>query len=202
MRRHERSIPAGLQGSAAGGAGAAPGSGAQIPLQPLEQPRLRQLCPCSPGRAPGSRDPPAALGEPRLEQGMPKGGCHLWETHGESSSHWSSWSLKDFIQWKCDPRCSSLGKTAAHGVDSCWQSECRSGTLWEGPHGAAGEHSSSSAAGETMCDELTVTPFPLPPFPAVVPGRAGKKGEVGRGIFKVLFYFPLSCSDFVGNKFN
>lgn len=54
-----------------------------------------------------------------------------------------------------------------------------------------------------MCDELTTTPIPLPPYTAVVGDGAGKEGEVGgEGVFKVLFYFSLSCSDFVGNKFN
>lgn len=53
-----------------------------------------------------------------------------------------------------------------------------------------------------MCDELTVTPIPLPPYTAGVGSRVGKEGEVGEGVFKVLFYFSLSCSNFVGNKFN
>lgn len=51
---------------------------------------------------------------------------------------------------------------------------------------------------KTKGDDLTVTP--IPSLPALV----GEKAELGKkeGVFKVLFYFSLSFSDFVRNKFN
>ena len=62
--------------SAEGGAGDAPGARAEIPLQPLVQPRVRQLCPCSPGRAMGRQRSTCSLGgDPHQSRWMPKGGC-------------------------------------------------------------------------------------------------------------------------------
>ena len=65
-------------------------------------------------------------------------------------------------------------------------------------------------AAETTCDELTPTPIPRPPAPlggeevekigSEVEPR--KKGGVGESVFKIWFYFSLSCSDLIGNKLN
>lgn len=48
---YERNSPADPKVSARGGAGGAPGSRAEIPLQPI----VRQLCPCSPWRLKGEQ---------------------------------------------------------------------------------------------------------------------------------------------------
>ncbi|TRZ20555.1 hypothetical protein HGM15179_006522 [Zosterops borbonicus] len=53
--RCERNSPTDTQISAEGGAGGAPGAGAEIPLQLPGQPIVRQLCPCSPWRAMGEK---------------------------------------------------------------------------------------------------------------------------------------------------
>ena len=64
------------------------------------------------------------------------------------------------------------------------------------------------AAAETTCDELTATPIPCPPVP--LGGRRErygseaeprKKGGVGGRCFKISFYFSLSYSDLIGDKF-
>lgn len=138
MRTPQRNNPGDTQVSAERGARAAPDTGAEIPPQPVVKTVVRQPCPCNTGKA-QNLYPPAAPGEPRLEQGdASKEAVILWKTHGESSSHWSYLPLKDCTLWKCDPHCSSWGKTTASGVDSCWQSSCRTGLLWEGPHGEQG----------------------------------------------------------------
>jgi len=70
-----------------GGAGGAPGTGAEIfPLQPVEQALVRQAVPCSPGRSTVEQIPTCSPGRtPRWSRGMPKGGC---EPMGSPS--WSS----------------------------------------------------------------------------------------------------------------
>jgi len=63
---------------------------------------------------------------------------------------------------------------------------------------------------EPTCDELTVPPTPCPP---VLLGakrkrkirskaKPGKKGGVGDSVFKIWFYFSLSCSDLISDKIN
>lgn len=60
--------------------------------------------------------------------------------------------------------------------------------------------SSLWAGAETTHDELATTPFPSPCDTGE--GRAGMGERVGEGVFKVLFYFSLSSSNFVSNKLN
>lgn len=53
------------------------------------------------------------------------------------------------------------------------------------------------------CDELSITP--IPHSPALLWGRRkslGRREEWGQGVFKGLFHFSLSSSDFVGKKYN
>ena len=65
-------------------------------------------------------------------------------------------------------------------------------------------------AAETLCDELTATPIPIPLCLWGRGGRGigtkaepGKKGGVGgRCVFNIWFYFSLAYSDLIGNKLN
>jgi len=59
VRQCERNNSADIKASAEGGGGGAPGTGAEIPLQPMEQTMVRQADPCRPWR---SRYLPAGRG--------------------------------------------------------------------------------------------------------------------------------------------
>jgi len=64
-----------------GGAGGAPGAGAEIfPLQPVKQTIVRQAVPCSPGRSTVEQIPACSPGRTsRWSKGMPEGGCDPME---------------------------------------------------------------------------------------------------------------------------
>lgn len=62
-------------------------------------------------------------------------------------------------------------------------------------------------AAETMCDKLTMTPFPV--LRVLLAGERenlgvklnqGKKEGWGKGIFKFCFDFSIPCPDLIGNK--
>lgn len=63
-------------------AGGVPLTRAGVPLQPLGQHMVRQLCPCSPWGSMRSRDPPAAPPEPHAGAGgCPEDVLILWAAH-------------------------------------------------------------------------------------------------------------------------
>ncbi|RMC17350.1 hypothetical protein DUI87_05931 [Hirundo rustica rustica] len=70
-----------LEVSGEGGGGGAPGARTpellEIALQPVVQPMVRQLCPCSPWRAtPGQMSSWSPWRTPHWSKWMPKGGCN------------------------------------------------------------------------------------------------------------------------------
>ena len=70
MRICERNNPADTKVSAEGGGGGAPGAGAEIPLQPVEQTMVRQAVPLQPMMVHGRADTHLQPGEDlTLEQG-------------------------------------------------------------------------------------------------------------------------------------
>ena len=70
MRRCERTSPADPQVSAEGGGGGAPGTRAEIPLQPVGKTMVRQAVPLQPREVHGGEDLHLQPGEdPTLEQG-------------------------------------------------------------------------------------------------------------------------------------
>lgn len=64
-----------------------------------------------------------------------------------------------------------------------------------------GKDSSLCIVAGTMCDEMAITPIPCLPAPLRGGGRAEKEGW-REGVFRALFYFSLSCPDFVRNEFS
>ncbi|GAB0180481.1 hypothetical protein GRJ2_000513400 [Grus japonensis] len=112
VRRCERNNPADTKVSAEGGAGGAPGAGAEIPLQPLEKTMVRQAVPLQPTEVHGGAEIPAAAhGGPHAGAGgCPKEAVTLWEAragagswqdlwpHRKRSPHWSRFGGRT-----CDP---------------------------------------------------------------------------------------------------
>ena len=92
MRTCERSNSADTKVSEEGGAGGAPGIRAEIPLQPLVQPTVRQAVPLQPTEVNGGADLHLQPGEdPTLEQvDVPEGSCDP-----VGNQCWSSLFLKD-----------------------------------------------------------------------------------------------------------
>ncbi|GAB0190707.1 EH domain-containing protein 4 [Grus japonensis] len=196
VRRCERNSPADTQVSEGGGGGA-PGTGAEIPLQPVVKAMVKQAVPLQPMEVDGGAEiPPAAHGGPHAGAGgCLKEAVTLWEAragagswqdlwpHGERSPGWSrfagrtcdpvgdpGWSsllLKDCTPWK--------GPTLEQLVKNC--SLCKGLMLefmedclpWEGPHAGAGEECEEEGAAETTCDELTTTSIPR--HPVLLAGR-------------------------------
>jgi len=131
--------------SEGGKGGGAPGTGAEIPLQPMEQPLLRQAVPCSPWRSMEEQISTCSPWRPHagaggcLKEAVTLWGAHTgagsWQalqTHGERSPRrsriagracdsvgdprWSSLFLRDCTPWE--------GPTLGQFVKSC--------SLWEG----------------------------------------------------------------------
>ncbi|GAB0184959.1 epimerase family protein SDR39U1 [Grus japonensis] len=70
VRRCERNSPADTKVSAEGGGGRAPGTRAEIPLQPVEKTMVRQAVPLKPMEDDGGAEiPPAAHGGPHTGAG-------------------------------------------------------------------------------------------------------------------------------------
>ena len=89
VRICERNNSADTKVSEEGGGGGAPGAGAEIPLQPVVQPMVRQAVPLQPLEVRGGAEIHLQpVGEPRPEQvGVPKGCCDpvgspCWRTRG------------------------------------------------------------------------------------------------------------------------
>ncbi|GAB0205881.1 acid sphingomyelinase-like phosphodiesterase 3b [Grus japonensis] len=95
VRRCERNNPADTKVSAEGGGGRAPGTRAEIPLQPLEKTMVRQAVPLQPMEGHGGADIHLQLVEdPTPEQvEAPEGGCDP-----VGSPHWSK-----FLAGPVDP---------------------------------------------------------------------------------------------------
>ncbi|GAB0205655.1 hypothetical protein GRJ2_003031100 [Grus japonensis] len=133
VRRCERNNFAGTKVSAEGGAGGAPGTGAEIPLQPLEKTMVRQAVPCSPWRKDEGvqRFHLQPVEDPMPEQvEAPEGGCDPWEAHAGASSWQDLWP-----HGKRSPGQSRFaGRTCDPVGDPCWSSLfLKVCTLWEGP---------------------------------------------------------------------
>jgi len=146
----ERNNSADTKVSEEGGAADAPGTGAEIPLQPVEKIKVRQAVPLHPWRSMVEQISSCSLWRtPRWSRWMPKGDCDSAESPHWSrfsgrtcdlmgDSHWSSLFLKDCTLWK--------GPTLEHFMNNCilWEGptlekfveDC---LLWVGPHAGAGE---------------------------------------------------------------
>ncbi|GAB0193217.1 epimerase family protein SDR39U1 [Grus japonensis] len=83
VRMCERNNSADTKVSTEGGAGGAPGAGAEIPLQPVEKTMVRQAVPLQPMEDDGGAEiPPAARGGPHARAGgCPKEAVTPWEAH-------------------------------------------------------------------------------------------------------------------------
>ncbi|GAB0180577.1 AN1-type zinc finger protein 5-like [Grus japonensis] len=97
MRRCERNSSADTQVSADGGGGGAPGAEAEIPLQPVEKTMARQAVPLQPMDIDGGADIHLQpLEDPTLEQvDVPKGGCDSM-----GSPHWSRLLAGPVALWR------------------------------------------------------------------------------------------------------
>ena len=102
--------------------------------------------------------------------------------------------MKDCSPWE--------GLTLEKFVEDC--------LLWEGPHGGAGEECEEEGSAETMCDELTATPFPRPPAPLAgkrerklgVELSWGRRERWGKGVLRFGFTSHYPCLDLIGSKLN
>ena len=149
MRLCESNSPAEAKVSAEGWGGSAPSTGAEIPLQPMEQTMGREALPCSswsstveqiptcsPWRSTVEQISICSLGRtPHRSRGMclkeavtpwgahaGAGSCQDLQTHGERSPHQSR-----FADRACDPmgthsEAACSGRTAPHGKDPLWGS--------------------------------------------------------------------------------
>jgi len=119
VRICERNNSADTKVSAEGGGRGAPGAGAEIPLQPVEQTMVRQAVPLQPMEVHGGADPHLQPREdPMLEQeDASKGGCDP-----VGSPHWSRFAGRAYDPMG-DPRWSSLFlKDFTNGRDTRWSS--------------------------------------------------------------------------------
>lgn len=171
MRIRVNNTLAGTKVSAEAGVGGAPGTRAEVALQPVVRIMGRQLCPCStteqvvPGRC---CDP---VGSP----------WQNLQTRGESSPHCSR--LFAGLGPCGDPHCSSQflkncslweGLTMEKFVEDC--------VPWERPNNEAGEVSSSTSSSE---EEGAAETWQQPPFPVPGCGWAGRNWRIWRVQFSL-----------------
>ncbi|GAB0175634.1 hypothetical protein GRJ2_000028600 [Grus japonensis] len=132
VRRCERNNSADTKVSEEGGAGGAPGAGAEIPLQPLEKTMVRQAVPLQPMEDDGGAEiPPAAHGGPHTRAGgCLKEAVTPWEAHVGASSWQDLWP-----HGERSPRWSRFaGRTCDPMGDPCWSSLLlKVYTPWKGP---------------------------------------------------------------------
>ncbi|GAB0178853.1 hypothetical protein GRJ2_000350600 [Grus japonensis] len=99
VRRRKRHSSADTKVNAEGGAGGAPGAGAEIPLQPLEKTTVKQAVPLQPTEDDGEADIHLQLVEdPHRSRLMPKGGCDPM-----GSPCWSKLLAGPVAPWREDP---------------------------------------------------------------------------------------------------
>lgn len=79
--------------------------------------------------------------------------------------------------------CSTLGRSAARGMDSLWKTSWRTVSRGKDPTLRQRKDSSPWAAAGTRCDELITIPIPCLPALLGGGGRAGKNGVVEEGVF-------------------
>ncbi|GAB0183808.1 AN1-type zinc finger protein 5-like [Grus japonensis] len=108
VRTCERNNSADTQVSEEGGGGGAPGTGAEIPLQPLEKTMVRQAVPLQPVDVDGGADIHLQpMEDPTLEQvDAPEGGCDP-----VGSPHWSRLLAGPVAPWREEPGLEQV----------CWQ---------------------------------------------------------------------------------
>ena len=100
MRISERNNPADTKVSAEGGRGGAPGAAAEIPLQPMEQPMVRQAVSLQPWRPKVEQIPTHSLGRtPHQSREMPRGACDPM-----GSPRWSRLLLEPVDVWREEPK--------------------------------------------------------------------------------------------------
>jgi len=201
MRVCERNNCTDTKVSEEAGGAAAPGTGAEIPLQPMEKTM----------EADGAADlHPQPMENPKPEQvNAPEGGCDP-----SGSPRWSRLLAGPADLWKEEP----MPRAGLHGLVTLWRTPrwsslfLRGCTLWKGPmlehvmknysswkgpilekfvedclpwvrpHAEEGEKSKEEGAAEMMCDELSGTPIPSPLCRWVGGGRekSGVKSSPGR----------------------
>ncbi|GAB0180448.1 AN1-type zinc finger protein 5-like [Grus japonensis] len=100
LGRCERNDSADTKASAEGGAGGAPGSGAEIPLQPMEKTMVRQAVPLQPMEDDGGADIHLQpMEDPTPEQvETPEGGCDP-----VGSPRWSRLLAGPVAPWREEP---------------------------------------------------------------------------------------------------
>ena len=101
VRRCERNNSADTKVREEGGGGGAPGAGAEIPLQPVVKTMVRQAVPLQPMEVNGGADIHLQpMEDPTLEQvDVPEGGCDP-----VGSPHWSRLLAGPVAPWREEPR--------------------------------------------------------------------------------------------------
>ncbi|KAM9590860.1 uncharacterized protein ACIBXB_005909 [Morphnus guianensis] len=192
--------------------GGAPGARAEIPLQPMVKTVVRQAVPLQPMEVHSGADIHLQpVEDPTLEQvDVPEGGCDAMEI-----PHWSRFLAGPVTPWIGPTLELSIpeglhpverthagavrgelqpveGPTLEKFVEDCLP--------WEGPHAGAGGEFEEEGVEETTCDELTA--IPVPPSTCATQGEEvekirseaepGKKGGVRGRCFKIFFSFPIT----------
>ncbi|GAB0188261.1 hypothetical protein GRJ2_001291400 [Grus japonensis] len=123
--------------------------GADIHLQPMEDPTLEQV------DAPeGGCDPVGSSRQSRFAGRA----CHP-----RGDPRWNSLFLKVCTPWK-RPTLEQFVKNCSLWEELMLEKFMEDCVLSEGPHAGAGEECEEEGAAETMRDELTATSFPRPIF--------------------------------------
>ncbi|GAB0183023.1 AN1-type zinc finger protein 5-like [Grus japonensis] len=200
----------------------------------MEKTMVRQAVPLQPMEDDGGADIHLQpMEDPMLEQvDAPKGGCDLMGSMEQAAGRtcgkrqrsprwsrfagrtcdpvgdpqWSGLFLKDCTPWK-GPMLEQLVKKFSLWEGLMLEKLVEDCLLREGPHAAPGEEREEEGAAETMCDELPTTPTPHPLCHWRGGGRETgievkprmKGGMEGRH-FKIWVYFSLLYSDLIGNK--
>ncbi|GAB0186401.1 hypothetical protein GRJ2_001105400 [Grus japonensis] len=133
----ERNNSADTNVSEEGGAGGAPGTGAEIPLQPMEKTMVRQAVPLQPMEVNDGADIHLQPVEDPTPEPVdaPEGGCGPM-----GSPCWSRLLAGPVDLWREEPTLEQGKRARSHPPEE-------------------------EGAAETTCDELTTTPIPHPPVP-------------------------------------
>ena len=175
--------------------------------------KVEQISTCSPWKGPHSgaggclKEAVTPWGAPRWSRLLP-GPADPWreEPMLEQVCWQGLWSHAGAV---CSWRTAPLGKDPRWG--SLWRAVSREGDLTlEQGQSVRNLPPEEEGAAETTCDELTaVPPFPIPLRCSGAGGREmgvklspGRRDGWGEGVLRFRFYFSLSWSDLIGNKWN
>ncbi|GAB0192682.1 hypothetical protein GRJ2_001733500 [Grus japonensis] len=196
-RKCERNNSADTKVSAEGGAGGAPGTGAEIPLQPVEKTMVRQAIPLQPMEDDDGADIHLQpVEDPTSEQvDALTGGCDPM-----GSLCWSRLLAGPVVPWRGHHAGADFLVGPLAVGDSHWSSLFLKDSIpWEGPHAGTGEECVAEGAAEMKCYGLTTT---LIPHPLCSSGEdieesgvklsLGRREEWGKGASSFVFisYYP------------